>query len=82
VQSSPKEYTMALKEADWSSIDLIVERSSIDKSLFLCMIVSSCKETSVTEEGYRIICRKEIHPMFVKVTFIGNSPEPYFLFLH
>lgn len=41
VQSRPKDLAMALKEADWSSMTLIVERSSKDKCLFFLMVVSS-----------------------------------------
>lgn len=69
VQSRPKERAMALKEADWSSIDLIVKRSSMDKCLFFLMIVSSWKETSITKEGYRKKCKKEIHPHVCKSNF-------------
>ena len=41
VQSRPKDLAIDLKEADWSSMTLMVERSSKDKCLFFLMIVSS-----------------------------------------
>lgn len=69
MQMRPKERATALKEADWLSIDLIVKRLLIGKCLFFLMIVSSCKETSITGKGYRKICKNKFHSYICKDNF-------------